>query len=61
MFTQEQLIRWRLILGKDSQESFSQPSPGGCALSGEQLEMDEAREAIYASDAEQDISRSEWE
>jgi hypothetical protein len=61
MFSQEQLDRWRLILGKDSQESLAQLSPGGCMLSAEQLEMDEALEAIYASDSERDISRSEWE
>ena len=61
MFSQEQLERWRLILGKDAQESLATLSPGGCALSAEQLEMDEALEAIYASDSERDISRSEWE
>ena len=59
MLKQEQLIRWRLILGKDSQESMAQMSASGCALSAEQLEMDEAIEAIYASDSEQEISRSE--
>lgn len=59
-FTPEQLTRWRLILGKDSQESLSHMSPAGCALSAEQLEMDEALEAIYASESEQEISRDEW-
>lgn len=43
----EQLTRWRLVLGKDSQESLSQMSTGGCSLSAEQLEMDEALAAIY--------------
>lgn len=61
MFSQEQLERWRLILGKDAQESLATLSPNGCALSAAQLEMDEALEAIYASDSERDISRSEWE
>src|SRR5689334_19141945 len=61
MFNPEQLTRWRLILGKDSQESLSQLSPSGCGLSAERLEMDEALEAIYASDSEQEISRGEWE
>ena len=60
-FSQEQLARWRLILGKDSQEAMARMSPSGCTLSAEQLEMDEALEAIYASESEQDISRSEWE
>jgi hypothetical protein len=57
----EQLRRWRLILGKDSQESFAQMSPDGCSLSAEQLEMDEALAAIYSSETDQEISRSEWE
>ena len=34
---------------------------GGCSLSAEQLEMDEALEAIYASDSDEEISRDEWE
>jgi hypothetical protein len=59
--TPEQLTRWRLILGKDSQECLSAMSTGGCSLSAEQLEMDEALEAIYASESEQEISREEWE
>jgi hypothetical protein len=57
----EQLNRWRLILGKESQECLSQMSPGCCSLSAEQQEMDEALEAIYASQTEQEISRDEWE
>ena len=61
MFSQEQLDRWRLILGKEAQESLATLSPSGCSLSAEQLEMDEALEAIYASDSDRDISRSEWE
>ena len=44
------MTRWRLILGKDAQEDMARMSPAGCALSAEQLEMDEALEAIYASD-----------
>lgn len=61
MVTDEQLRRWRLILGKDSQECLAQMSPGGCALSAEQSEMDEALEALYAGDADQELSRDEWE
>lgn len=60
-FSPEQLTRWRMILGKDSHECLSGMSPAGCSLSAEQLEMDEALEAIYSSDADQDISRAEWE
>jgi VWA domain containing CoxE-like protein len=61
MLNPEQLKRWRLILGKDAQESLAGMSPSGCALSAEQLEMDEALGAIYASESEQEISRQEWE
>jgi hypothetical protein len=57
----EHLQRWRLILGKNSQESLSAMSPGGCSLSAEQTEMDEALEALYASDDDQELSKSEWE
>ncbi|MGE0760646.1 MAG: VWA domain-containing protein [Pirellulaceae bacterium] len=46
-FTPEQLTRWRLILGQDAQESLSSLCPSGCALTPEQLEMDEALAAIY--------------
>ena len=57
----EQLSRWRLILGKEAQQSLSGMLPGGFALSSEQLEMDEALEAIYASASDEEISRDEWE
>ena len=60
-FSQEQLLRWRLILGKSSQECMSGMSPSGCTLSAEQQEMDEALEAIYGSDSDDEISRDEWE
>lgn len=60
-FDPEQLKRWRLILGKDSQESLSGMCASGCALSPEQLEMDEALEAIYSSEAEEELTREEWE
>lgn len=60
-FSQEQLVRWRLVLGKDSQEQMAAMSPEGCSLSADQLEMDEALGAIYAGDSDQDISRDEWE
>ena len=60
-FTPEQLTRWRLILGKDSHETLSAMDSAGCPLSAEQREMDEALEAIYASESEEEISRDEWE
>jgi hypothetical protein len=44
----EQLKRWRLVLGKDSQDSLNNMCPsGGMQLSAEQCEMDEALGAIY--------------
>jgi hypothetical protein len=60
-FSPEQLARWRLILGKDAQESLCKLPLGGCQLSSEQGEMDEALDAIYACDDDQEISRSDWE
>jgi hypothetical protein len=41
-FDPEQLRRWRLVLGKDSQEALQ-----GCSLSGSDDEMDAALAAIY--------------
>jgi hypothetical protein len=60
-FSEEQIARWRLILGKESQEAMAGMCPNGCTLSAEQMEMDEALDAIYAGDTDQDISKSEWE
>lgn len=53
-FQPEQLNRWRLVLGKDSQEALAGMSPGGCSLSADQAEMDEALAAIYDETEEQD-------
>lgn len=56
----EQLARWRLILGKSAEEPLR--SIGGLGgqpiLGGDQSELDEALEAIYAGD---EIERGEWE
>src|SRR6478609_6220133 len=50
----EQLKRWRLVLGKDSQDALSSMcSGGGIALSAAQSEMDEALAAIYDETGEQ--------
>ncbi len=43
----EQLRRWRLVLGKDSQEALANTGGEGCCLSGADAEMDEALAAIY--------------
>ena len=59
-FTPEQTARWRLILGKESQEALQVLGSGGCALSSDQREMDEALEALYAPDEDQEISMDEW-
>ena len=50
MAQQEQLARWRLILGTETQESFS--GMGGGALSQEELLMDAALGAIYGGPEE---------
>src|SRR6185436_14793859 len=45
---QEQLKRWRLILGQHAQESLAAMGGArGCQLSPEQAGMDEALAAIY--------------
>lgn len=56
----EQVTRWRLILGKESEEPLASMSAGGCGLSSDQMEMDDALEAIYGGDADQEISKDEW-
>ena len=56
----QNLTRWRLILGKSAEEPLQKMS--GCVgqpiLGGDQSELDEALEAIYAGD---EIEREEWE
>src|SRR3954463_10742020 len=52
MHDPEQLRRWRLILGKDSQEALS--GMGGCALGAGDAEMDAALAAIYDEVPEED-------
>lgn len=49
----EQLRRWRLILGKDSQDSLSGMCNGALDLSTDQALMDEALAAIYDETAEE--------
>ena len=51
---QTQLLRWRLILGKDSQQSLDQM--GRCNLSGAEAEIDAALAAIYDDVPEDDGS-----
>lgn len=55
-----QLARWRLILGKSAEDTLQQMANrvGQSILAGEQSELDEALEAIYAGE---EISRDEWE
>jgi len=44
---EDQIKRWRLILGKESQEQLANYCDGGMTLSEEQSLMDEALSAIY--------------
>ncbi len=53
-----QLTRWRLILGKSAEEPLQAMAGGQPLLGGDQSELDEALEAIYAGD---EIERNEWE
>jgi hypothetical protein len=54
------LARWRLILGKSTEDALQQI--GNCVghpiLGGDQRELEEALEAVYAGD---EIERNEWE
>ena len=54
-----QLVRWRLILGKSAEESLQQMgnSIGQPILGGDQSDLDDALEAIYAGD---EIHQDEW-
>jgi hypothetical protein len=59
--SQEQMQRWRLILGKSAEEKFPDS-----ALSGDLASMDEALEMVYggeegAADDSLDLTREEWE
>src|SRR5947208_6454312 len=55
---QEQVKRWRLILGQHAQGSLAQMGgQGGCQLSPEQMAMDEALAAIYDESSEPQPSR----
>lgn len=50
MTQQEQIARWRLILGSESQHTFEGMS--GCAMTEEQYLMDQALAAIYGGPGE---------
>ena len=54
------LARWRLILGKSAEEPLQQMGncTGQSILGGDQLELDEALEAIYSGD---ELDKDEWE
>lgn len=56
----EQLRRWRLVLGKDSQQSLGGMGEG-CSLSGDYAAIDEALDAVYAEDHSTELTKEEWE
>lgn len=43
----EEVRRWRLVLGKDSQQPLDGMCQGGCSLGADDAEMDQALAAIY--------------
>lgn len=63
----EQVQRWRLILGKSTEDDLrSQAERQGwlrsaCLLEGDQPALDEALEVVYAEDEGIDLTRDEWE
>lgn len=58
---EEQVKRWRLVLGESSQQAMQDMFGSGCSLSDEQMEMDEALAALYDGDVDQEIDRDDWE
>lgn len=56
---EEQVKRWRLILGKSAQDQMGEMCAGGCELSSDQMEMDEALAALY-DETSQEISKDDW-
>jgi hypothetical protein len=70
--TVDQLVRWRLILGKETDDEFQcmaqqAGGQGEKLLSGENAAIDEALDMVYsgegegAADQSSEISREEWE
>lgn len=60
MVDNEQLKRWRLILGSSSNDSLESFAPGKLTLDAEELIMDEALAAIYdkSSDSQEQAANS---
>ena len=63
--TVEKLQRWRLILGKSAEEGLcagaGRLGHAGALLSGDQVAMDEALDAVYAEDDGIDLTKEDWE
>ena len=65
--TQEQMQRWRLILGKSAEEEFRPWAKregwltDGALLSDDLAAIDEALELVYSGEEGEDITREEWE
>ena len=64
----KELQRWRLILGKLADEPLKNMAcrggfcgEGDPLISGDFVEMDEAMEAVYPSEEENELTRDEWE
>ena len=56
----EQLRRWRLVLGKDSQDALG--NMGSCSLMGDSAAIDEALDMVYAGEDEShELTKEEWE
>ena len=51
MTLEEQMVRWRLILGSETEKSFSEMYDG-ISLTEEQMLMDNALASIYGTDKE---------
>jgi hypothetical protein len=65
--SQEQLQRWRLVLGKSAEDELQACAKrqgwmrDGCLLTGDLASLDEALEVVYSEDEGIDLTREEWE
>ncbi|MFI3200048.1 MAG: VWA domain-containing protein [Eubacteriales bacterium] len=55
----DQIKRWRLILGEETQEKLSELDEKGLSLTGEELLMDHALQEIYANRNFQEVGESD--
>jgi VWA domain containing CoxE-like protein len=62
--SQEQLLRWRLILGKSANDDLQKMADcqgGGCLMDGDATALDEALDLVYPCEGDDgELSKEEW-